>query len=514
MSPETAKRHRTPSIERLPQPPSSDDDEEPLSKRRRTASDDVIKAPDSLFAGAEASPTLSSKPKRSRSGTPEPARRMSSSSEEDEAPLSKRRRMGQQIFSSQETPASDTPTNTPAQSGRTLANQSIGVQGEADENGDVANGDTASALTTGEVPPKLPSPLIAPTTLVDDIQDGVQPAPEKFNEVRSAKYKRILEEEQSGFVSFKLAHNDGRKENLVLLSRLKAVIQAQLPKMPREYIARVVYSREHFSYVVVRANREVIGGITFRPFEARKFAEIVFLAVLSGNQTSGYGARLMAHFKDYVRDTFGVQHLLTYADNFAIGFFKKQGFTSEITLEKAIWVGYIKDYEGATLLQCTFFPKVRYLEIYTIYAAHRKAVFQKIKEISQSHIVYPGLDAFKKGATHVNPQDIPGLQEAGWTPDIEEKIRGSDDTKSPMYYMLSQLLGELRENQNAWPFTEPVSGVPDYYDIIKHPMDLRTMGEHLEDGKYQSIAEFEAEFALIVQNCKIYNEDHTPYVKW
>lgn len=99
----------------------------------------------------------------------------------------------------------------------------------------------------------------------------------------------------------------------------------------------------------------------------------------------------MAHFKDHVREAFDVQHLLTYADNFAIGFFKKQvrygrcdnsflscylkllkGFTDEITLDRAIWVGYIKDYEGATLLQCTFLPKVRYLDVFAIYAAQRK----------------------------------------------------------------------------------------------------------------------------------------------
>ncbi|KAI9098211.1 hypothetical protein DFS34DRAFT_102839 [Phlyctochytrium arcticum] len=341
-----------------------------------------------------------------------------------------------------------------------------------------------------------------------------QAAPEKYTEVRSAKYKRILDEERSGYISFRLAHNDGTKDNLIYLSKLKTVIQAQLPKMPREYISRVVYSREHFSYVVVRGQNEVIGGITFRPFENRKFAEIVFLAVLSGNQTSGYGARLMAHFKDYVRDTFGVQHLLTYADNFAIGFFKKQGFTSEISLEKAIWVGYIKDYEGATLLQCTFFPKVRYLDIYSIYAAHRKAVFEKMRQYSNSHIVYEGLEDFKNGAKSVDPADIPGLREAGWTSDLEERIRSTDETRSPMYYMLSQLIGELRENQNAWPFTEPVSGVPDYYEIIKQPMDLRTLGEHLEEGKYNTVQEFENEFHLIVHNCKIYNDDHTQYVKW
>jgi hypothetical protein len=57
-------------------------------------------------------------------------------------------------------------------------------------------------------------------------------------------------------------------------------------------------------------------------------------------------ARLMSHVKDYVRHAHDVRHFLTYADNMAIGYFKKQGFTAEISLEKSIWVGYIKDYEG------------------------------------------------------------------------------------------------------------------------------------------------------------------------
>lgn len=41
-------------------------------------------------------------------------------------------------------------------------------------------------------------------------------------------------------------------------------------------------------------------------------------------------------------------HFLTYADNYAVGYFQKQGFTKEITLDKSLWMGYIKDYEGGT----------------------------------------------------------------------------------------------------------------------------------------------------------------------
>lgn len=49
------------------------------------------------------------------------------------------------------------------------------------------------------------------------------------------------------------------------------------PKMPKDYIARLVYDRNHLSVALVKMPLEVVGGITFREFRDRKFAEIVFL---------------------------------------------------------------------------------------------------------------------------------------------------------------------------------------------------------------------------------------------
>ncbi|KAG0282760.1 histone acetyltransferase, partial [Dissophora globulifera] len=92
--------------------------------------------------------------------------------------------------------------------------------------------------------------------------------------------------------------------------------------------------------------------------------------------------------------TSDVQHFLTYADNYAIGYFKKQGFTKEITLDRSIWMGYIKDYEGGTIMQCSMVPR---------------AVITKIKEMSKSHIIYPGLQNFKNGAKEVDPMSVPGI---------------------------------------------------------------------------------------------------------
>jgi histone acetyltransferase len=76
---------------------------------------------------------------------------------------------------------------------------------------------------------------------------------------------------------------------MIILTGLKNIFQKQLPKMPREYIARLVYDRAHYSMAIVKRGLEVVGGITYRPFEGQKFAEIVFCAITGTEQVKvGY----------------------------------------------------------------------------------------------------------------------------------------------------------------------------------------------------------------------------------
>jgi len=121
----------------------------------------------------------------------------------------------------------------------------------------------------------------------------------------------------------------------------------------------------------------------------------------------------MDHFKDHVRITYpSMMHFLTYADNYAVGYFKKQGFTKEITLPRSVWAGYIKDYEGGTIMECALLLKVNYLEIRDTVARQREAVMTKIREISKSHIVYPGIQQFRTtndGEFKIDYRDVPGL---------------------------------------------------------------------------------------------------------
>jgi histone acetyltransferase len=54
--------------------------------------------------------------------------------------------------------------------------------------------------------------------------------------------------------------------------------------MPREYITRLVLDKNHLSMAIVKRGWKVVGGICYRPFESRGFAEIVFCAIDSTEQ--------------------------------------------------------------------------------------------------------------------------------------------------------------------------------------------------------------------------------------
>ena len=139
-------------------------------------------------------------------------------------------------------------------------------------------------------------------------------------------------------------------------------------------------------------------------------------------RAQGYGAMLMNHFKMHIRREYpGMKHFLTYADNFAVGYFRKQGFTKDITLDRSVWAGYIKDYEGGTIMQCTLLDKVDYLDVASTVAVQREAILEKIRQMSKSHVIHEGLPLFQPGqpdGVTVDPKDVPGLRESGWTPDM------------------------------------------------------------------------------------------------
>ncbi len=51
--------------------------------------------------------------------------------------------------------------------------------------------------------------------------------------------------------------------------------------------------------------------------------------------------------------------------------------------------------------------------------------------------------------------------------------------------------------------------VPDYYDIIKQPMDLKTLMHNLKTRQYSHLDQLIADVRLIFDNCHLYNCDES-----
>lgn len=104
-------------------------------------------------------------------------------------------------------------------------------------------------------------------------------------------------------------------------------------------------------------------------------------------------------------------------------------------------------------------------------------------------------------------------------PDIGKQKQSSKAKKGKLSEQMKYCGTILREllskkhKDNAWPFYDPVDAdkleIHDYYEVIKHPMDLNTVKRKLESREYNKPDEFAADIRLIFTNCYKYNSpDH------
>lgn len=280
-----------------------------------------------------------------------------------------------------------------------------------------------------------------------------------------------------------------------------------------------MFFRKHKTLALIKDGRP-IGGICFRTFLTQGFIEIVFCAVTSSEQVKGYGTHLMNHLKDYSTRK-DIRHFLTYADEFAIGYFKKQGFSKDIKVAHPVYTGFIKEYEGATLMHFELHPSLIYTQFSSVIRKQKEIVKELIAQRQQEvQKVHPGLTCFKMGGVQSIPvESIPGLREVGWRPmgRAQRTSRPYEEPSDPekLATVFSQILQAVRSHSAAWPFLKPVNPaeVTDYYDHIKFPMDLKTMGDRLKKGYYVTRRLFMADMARIFSNCRIYNSPETEYFR-
>ncbi|XP_043097359.1 bromodomain testis-specific protein isoform X2 [Puntigrus tetrazona] len=78
-----------------------------------------------------------------------------------------------------------------------------------------------------------------------------------------------------------------------------------------------------------------------------------------------------------------------------------------------------------------------------------------------------------------------------------------------LQYLEKVVIKSLWRHQFSWPFRQPVDAVrlnlPDYYSIIKNPMDLSTIKKRLENNYYWKAMECIEDFNTMFTNCYVYN---------
>ncbi|XP_062049422.1 bromodomain testis-specific protein isoform X3 [Lepus europaeus] len=79
-----------------------------------------------------------------------------------------------------------------------------------------------------------------------------------------------------------------------------------------------------------------------------------------------------------------------------------------------------------------------------------------------------------------------------------------------LQYLQKVVLKALWKHSFSWPFQQPVDAVklklPDYYTIIKSPMDLNTIKKRLENKYYVKASECIEDFNTMFSNCYLYNK--------
>ncbi|KAK6058075.1 Bromodomain protein, partial [Cooperia oncophora] len=93
-------------------------------------------------------------------------------------------------------------------------------------------------------------------------------------------------------------------------------------------------------------------------------------------------------------------------------------------------------------------------------------------------------------------------------------LRDADLSSRARIEALENIIREAMREPYAWPFLEPVDkrDVPDYYDVISRPMDLRTMINKIKQHIYDTPEEVRSDAYLIIANCKEYNQEGSEIV--
>lgn len=115
-------------------------------------------------------------------------------------------------------------------------------------------------------------------------------------------------------------------------------------------------------------------------------------------------------------------------------------------------------------------------------------------------------EAGAEGSADIKPSIDTSSQSTSGEGGKRIKVFKSDELRQKLMPTLEKL---YRQDPESVPFRQPVDiqtlGIPDYFDIIKKPMDLSTIKRKLDIGKYQDPWEYVDDVWLMFDNAWLYN---------
>lgn len=81
--------------------------------------------------------------------------------------------------------------------------------------------------------------------------------------------------------------------------------------------------------------------------------------------------------------------------------------------------------------------------------------------------------------------------------------------KTRFLKIANKILGQCLKHRNGYLFQEPVNpillGIPDYFNIVKRPMDFGTIKIKLQNNAYETYNNFVEDLFLVLDNSILYN---------
>jgi bromodomain-containing protein 7/9 len=94
-------------------------------------------------------------------------------------------------------------------------------------------------------------------------------------------------------------------------------------------------------------------------------------------------------------------------------------------------------------------------------------------------------------------------------------VESGPTTPLPDKKLLLFILDRLQKKDTYGVYSDPVDPeeLPDYFEIIKNPMDFSTLRNKLDSGAYSTLEQFERDVFLICTNAMEYNSADTVYYR-